>query len=125
MDSESLAAAGLLAALSRAAGVLAELHHPFVRSAPFSYFVPPAGARVGTVFTLPDGREVCFAVSIAAAGGLFQVEGSVTAEDEVLLGLPRESMPGIHDGLQVLDDYAGEVAAAAGRLIDQLLDAIV
>ncbi|SEG73801.1 hypothetical protein SAMN05444920_104114 [Nonomuraea solani] len=125
MDGESLAAAGLLTALSRAAGVLAELHHPFVRSTSFSYFIPPAGARTGTVFTLPDGREVTFAVSIVVAGDVFQVEGEVTAEDEVLLGLPRKIVPGIHDGLAALDDYAGEVAAAAGRLIDQQLDAIV
>jgi hypothetical protein len=125
VDSESLAAAGLLTALSRAAGVLADLRHPFVRSASFSYFLPPAGARVGTVFTLPDGREVTFAVSIAVAGGAFQVEGEVTAEDEVLLGLPRKRSPEITDALAVLDDHAGEMAAAAGRLIDQLLDAIV
>ncbi|NRQ32537.1 hypothetical protein HII36_11900 [Nonomuraea sp. NN258] len=125
MDSESLAAAGLLAALSRASGILAELRHPFVRSAPFSYFVPPAGARTGNLFTLPDGREVLFAVSIAAADGAFHVEGAVTAEDEVLLALPRKSVPTIRAGVSVLDDYAAELAAPAGRFIDQLLDEIV
>ncbi|MFI7637477.1 hypothetical protein [Nonomuraea sp. NPDC049400] len=125
MDSESLAAAGLLETLSRASGMLAELHHPFVRSEPYSYFLPPAGARVGADLTLPDGRVVRFEVSISASGGAFHVEGSITAEDETLLELPRKSVPGIHDGLAVLDDYAGEVTAPAGRLIDQLLDEIV
>ncbi|WP_043630964.1 hypothetical protein [Nonomuraea candida] len=125
MDSESLAAAGLLAALSRAAGVLAELHHPFVRSEPFSYLLPPAGARVGTLFTLPDGREVSFAVSIVVTRGAFVVEGGVTVEDEVLLALPGKSVPEIEDALAVLDDHAGEVAASAGRLIGQLWESIV
>ncbi|MET8865538.1 hypothetical protein ABZW11_21580 [Nonomuraea sp. NPDC004580] len=125
MDGESLTAAGLLAALSRVAGVLAELRHPFVRSAPFSYVVPPAGVRVGTLFTLPDGREVSFEVSIAVVDGGFQVEGGVTAESDVLLGLPVKRLPDIEVALAVLDDYAGDVAAGAGRLIDRLLDAIV
>ncbi|MEV4569147.1 hypothetical protein AB0K12_35700 [Nonomuraea sp. NPDC049419] len=125
MDSESLAAAGLLAALGRASEILAELRHPFVRSAPFSYFFPPAGARVGTALTLPDGRELRFEVSIRAAGGAFHVEGGVAAEDEGLLTLPRKSVPGIHDGLAVFEDYAGEVAAPASRFIEQLLEEIV
>ncbi|MEO3869622.1 hypothetical protein ABGB18_12395 [Nonomuraea sp. B12E4] len=126
MDSESLAAAGLLAALSRASETLAELRHPFVRSERFSYFLPPAGARVGTLFMLPDGREVRFEVSIAATGNSFQVTGVVTAEDgPPLLELPSKTFASIHDGLAVLDDYAGEVAAPAARLIDQLLDDIV
>ncbi|TDE20481.1 hypothetical protein E1295_47160 [Nonomuraea mesophila] len=125
MDSESLAAAGLLAALGRASEILAELHHPFVRSERFSYFFPPAGARTGTTFTLPDGREMRFEVSIAAADGAFHVTGEITAEGESLLDLPRKSVPGLGDALAVLDDYAGEVAAPAGRLIDQLLDGIV
>ncbi|HEX4812288.1 MAG TPA: hypothetical protein VFV66_05995 [Nonomuraea sp.] len=125
MDSASLAAAGLLAALSRASEILAELHHPFVRRECFSSFFPPAGARVGAAFILPDGREVRFEVSIAATSTAFQVEGSITAEGETLLDLPRKSLPGIHDGLAVLDDYVGEVAAPAARLIDQLLDEIV
>ncbi|MEV4015462.1 hypothetical protein AB0J35_33665 [Nonomuraea angiospora] len=125
MDSESLAAAGLLEALSRASGMLAELHHPFVRSEPFSYFLPPAGARVGTGLTLPDGREVRFEVSIAVSAGAFHIEGSITAEDETLFELPRKSVPDLHDALAVLDDYAGEVVAPAGRLIDQQLDEIV
>lgn len=125
MDSESLAAAGLLAALSRAAEILAELHHPFVRNAPFSYFFPPAGVRTGTAFTLPDGRELSFAVSIAAANGAFHVDGAVCVESDVLLGLPRKTTSSIHDGLAVLDDYAAELAAPAGRFIDQLLDEIV
>ncbi|MFI7701670.1 hypothetical protein [Nonomuraea sp. NPDC049480] len=125
MDSESLAAAGLLTALSRASEILADLRHPFVRSEPFSYFLPPAGARVGTTFTLPDGREVRFEVSVTATSTAFRVEGSITAEDDTLLELPRKSLPGIHDGLAALDDYVGEVAAPAARLIDQLLDEIV
>ncbi|MEV0596366.1 hypothetical protein [Nonomuraea cavernae] len=125
MDSESLAAAGLLAALSRAAGLLAELHHPFVRSEPFSYFVPPAGARTGVAFTLPDGRELCFAVSIAVSEGAFHVDGSVSVEGEMLLELPRKTTPDLRDGLAVFDDYAAEVVAPAGRLIDEQLDSIV
>jgi hypothetical protein len=125
VDSESLAAAGLLAALSRAAEILAELHHPFARTEPFSYFFPPAGVRTGTVFTLPDGREVSFTVSIEAADGMFHVDGVVSVEGGLLLDLPRKSTPHIHDGLAILDDYAGEVAAPAARLIDRLLDEIV
>ncbi|MFG1696949.1 hypothetical protein [Nonomuraea sp. NPDC049309] len=125
MDGESLAAANLLEALSRAAGILAELRHPFVRSAPFSYLMPPAGARVGTLFILPDGREVAFQVSIAATGGGFEVEGGVTAEADELMTLPRETFAEIEDALALLDDYAGEVAQAAGRLIDQVLNTIV
>ncbi|HUR07873.1 MAG TPA: hypothetical protein VM347_35390 [Nonomuraea sp.] len=125
VDSESLAAAGLLAALSRAAEILAELHHPFVRNEPFSYFVPPAGVRIGTAFTLPDGRELSFTVSIAAADGAFHVDGAVSVESDVLLALPRKTTSSIHDGLAVLDDYAAELAAPAGRFIDQQLDEIV
>ncbi|MFG1705582.1 hypothetical protein ACFLIM_20535 [Nonomuraea sp. M3C6] len=96
-----------------------------MRSERFSYFLPPAGARVGATFTLPDGREVRFEVSIIVSGDAFHVEGAITAEDETLLELPRKSVPSIHDGLVVLDDYAGEVAAPAARLIDQLLADIV
>ncbi|WP_188188540.1 hypothetical protein [Nonomuraea sp. SYSU D8015] len=125
MDSESLAAAGLLAALNRSSELLADLRHPFVRSERFSYFLPPAGARVGATFTLPDGREVRFEVSIAAGSTAFQVEGSITVEDETILALPRKSLPDIHDALAVLDDYAGDVAAPAARTIDQLLEEIV
>ncbi|MGP3963327.1 hypothetical protein ACTWPT_45830 [Nonomuraea sp. 3N208] len=125
MDSESLAAARLLAALSRASESLAELSHPFVRSERFSYFLPDAGARVGTTFTLPDGREVRFEVSITVSSAAFQVEGSITAENDPLLELPRKSLPSIRDGLAAFDDYVGEVAAPAARLIDQLLDEIV
>ncbi|MFC4011034.1 hypothetical protein ACFOY2_27660 [Nonomuraea purpurea] len=124
MDSESLAAAGLLAALSRASEILAELHHPFVRSERFSYFLPPAGARTGAVFVLPDGREVRFEVSIAASSNAFHVEGAITSEDDALLELPRATVASIEDGLAVLDDYAGEVAAPAARMIDQLLEEI-
>lgn len=125
MDSESLAAAGLLETLSRASATLADLHHPFARSEPFSYFLPPAGARVGADLTLPDGRVVRFEVSIAASRDAFHVEGSITAEAETLLELPRKSVPDIRDGLAVLDDYAAEVIAPALRLIDQQLDEIV
>ncbi|TMR97396.1 hypothetical protein [Nonomuraea basaltis] len=125
MDSQSLAAAGLLAALSRASGILAELHHPFVRREHFSVFIPPAGARIRTAFTLPDGREVSFEVSIAASADAFHVEGSITAEDEIILALPRKSVLDIHDALVVLDDYAGDLAAPAGRTIDQLLEGLI
>lgn len=125
MDSESLAAAGLLAALSRAAVSLAEARHPFVRSRPFTYFFPPAGVRTGTAFVLPDGREVTFAVSVAASGGAFQVEGAVTAEGEPLLALPRRGVPGVGEATALLDDYAAEVAGAVGRVVDRLLDEIV
>ncbi|MEO3889248.1 hypothetical protein [Nonomuraea sp. B5E05] len=125
MGSESLAAAGLLAALTRASEILAELRHPFVRSERFSYFFPPAGARTGVTFILPDGREVRFEVSIAASDGAFHVAGAITAEGESLLDLPRKSLPGVSDALAVLDDYAGEVVAPAGRLIDRLLDEVV
>lgn len=125
MDSESLAASGLLAALSRASGILAELHHPFVRRESFSYFLPPAGVRTGTTFTLPDGREVRFEVSLTSSGGAFHVEGAITAEDDPLLELPRKSLQNIHDALTVLDDYASDVAAPADRTLDQLLDEIV
>ncbi|MFC5833662.1 hypothetical protein [Nonomuraea insulae] len=125
MDSESLAAVGLLAALGRASETLAELRHPFVRSERFSYFFPPAGVRVGATFMLPDGREVRFEVSMVASGGAFHVEGGIEAEDEKLLELPRKSVPGIHDGLAVFDDYMGEVAAPAARVIDRLLEEIV
>ncbi|MGN9845693.1 hypothetical protein ACTMTI_46985 [Nonomuraea sp. H19] len=125
MNSESLAAARLLAALSRASEILAELHHPFVRSRHFSYFIPPAGARTGAVFTLPDGREVRFEVCISTSGDAFHVEGSITAEVETILALPRKSVLGIHDALAVLDDYAGDVAASADRTIDQLLEDLV
>ncbi|RVX46636.1 hypothetical protein EDD27_9528 [Nonomuraea polychroma] len=125
MDSESLAAARVLEALSRASEILAGLRHPFVRSELFSYFLPDAGARVGTTFTLPDGREVRFEVSITASAAAFLVEGAITAESDVLLELPRKSMPSVHDGLAVFNDYVAEVAAPAVRLIDQLLDEIV
>jgi hypothetical protein len=125
VDGESAAAAALLAALSRATGILAELRHPFARSRPFSFFLPPAGARTGTAFVLPDGRELTFEVSIAASGNAFLVDGSVTVEGEVLLELPRHRTPGVHDGLAVLEEYAAELAQPAGRLLDQLLDEIV
>ncbi|MEV4074734.1 hypothetical protein [Nonomuraea fuscirosea] len=122
MDSASLAAAGLLAALGRASEIFAELRHPFARSERFTTFLPPAGVRVGAVFTLPDGREVRFEVSIVTAGDAFHVDGGIDAEGEPLLELPRKSVQAIHDGLAVFDDYAGEVAAPAVRLIDGLLE---
>ncbi|NUW33769.1 hypothetical protein HTZ77_20355 [Nonomuraea sp. SMC257] len=125
MDSESLAAAGLLAAMSRAAASLAALRHPFVRSEPFCYFFPPAGVRAGTAFMLPDGREVRFTVSVAASDGAFHVEGAAWAEGEALLDLPACATSGIHDGIAVLDDYAAELVSSAARLIDQLLDELV
>lgn len=125
MDSESLAAAGLLAALSRAAELLADLRHPFVRSRAFSFFVPPSGVRAGTAFVLPDGREVRFEVSFTTSDGAFQVAGGITAEGEPLLELPRRSLPNVHDAVAVLDDYAGDVAAPAARMLDGLLDEIV
>ncbi|MFD9944504.1 hypothetical protein ACFWYW_21275 [Nonomuraea sp. NPDC059023] len=122
MDSESLAAAALLSALSRAAGTLAELRHPFVRSAPFTYLAPPAGAVAGTVFTLPDGREVRFAVSVAVADGAYRVDGEVIAEDEPLVELPRTSVPTLEEALVLLDEYTIEVAGPAVRLLDRLLE---
>ncbi|AQZ67303.1 unnamed protein product [[Actinomadura] parvosata subsp. kistnae] len=122
MNSESLAAAGLLEALSRASEILADLRHPFVRSERFSYFFPPAGARVGTTVVLPDGREITFEVSIAASGRAFHVEGGIQSEEETLLELPRKSVPDIEEGLAAFDDYAGEVAAPAERLIGQMLE---
>ncbi|MCK2214699.1 hypothetical protein MF672_012970 [Actinomadura sp. ATCC 31491] len=125
MDSESLAAAGLLAALSRTAEIFAGLRHPFVRHEHISTFFPPAGVRVGLAFILPDGREVRFEVSLAAVGDAFQVEGSITAESETILALPRRALPDVRDALAVLDDYADEVAEAANRTIDQLLEEIV
>jgi hypothetical protein len=128
VDSESLAAAGLLAALGRASGLLAELRHPFVRAEPFSYFFPPAGARTGVRVTLPDGRELTFEVSIAVsigAPGGFLVGGSIVVEGETLLELPRASSTGLHDALATVEEYAAEVAEPAGRLIDGLLDEIV
>ncbi|MBB6346741.1 hypothetical protein ACWGH8_41835 [Nonomuraea muscovyensis] len=125
MDGESLAATGLLAALSRAAELLAGLRHPFVRSEPYTYAVPPAGARTGIAFTLPDGRELRLEVSISAEGGAFHVAGAADAEGDVLLGLPHRAIPGIHDALVVFDDYAAELAGEAGRLVDGQLDEIV
>ncbi|UBU13928.1 hypothetical protein [Nonomuraea gerenzanensis] len=122
MDSESLAAAGLLEALSRASEILAELRHPFVRSEQFSYFFPPAGARVGAAVMLPDGRELRFEVSIAVSGRAFQVEGGIQVEAETLLELPRKSVSGIEEGLAAFGDYVGEVAAPARQLIEQLLE---
>ncbi|MFI6321285.1 hypothetical protein ACIBG8_27365 [Nonomuraea sp. NPDC050556] len=124
MDSESRAAAGLLEALSRASEIFAELHHPFARSRPFSYYVPPSGARIGTVFTLPDGREVSFTVSISTSADAWHVEGEASVEDEVLIELPRKSTPDVRAGLAVLDAYVGEVAAPSIRLLDGLLDGI-
>ncbi|GAA1610154.1 hypothetical protein GCM10009733_002960 [Nonomuraea maheshkhaliensis] len=122
MDSASLAAAGLLAALGRASEILAELRHPFARSERFTLFLPPAGVRVGTVVILPDGREVRFEVSIVTAGDVFHVDGGIDAEGESLLELPRKSVETIQDGLAVFDDYAGEVTAPAARVIDGLLE---
>ncbi|NUO97780.1 MAG: hypothetical protein HOV96_05335 [Nonomuraea sp.] len=125
MDSESLAAAGLLAALSRSAEILADLRHPFVRSRSFSFFVPPSGVRAGTAFTLPDGREVRFEVSFVTSDTVFHVDGGITVEGEPLLELPRRSLLNVHDAVAVLDDYAGDVAAPAARMLDGLLDEIV
>ncbi|MED7928137.1 hypothetical protein SMD20_28030 [Nonomuraea sp. LP-02] len=135
MDSESLAAAGLLAALSRTVEIFADLRHPFVRHEHISTFFPPAGVRVGIAFVLPDGREVRFEVSVAVGGDVedaaadghgdvFHVEGSITAESETLLDLPRKTLPDVGDALAVLDDYASEVAEAANRTIDRLLEEI-
>ncbi|GAA1726527.1 hypothetical protein [Nonomuraea bangladeshensis] len=130
MDSESLAAAGLLAALSRTVEIFADLRHPFVRHEHISTFFPPAGVRVGIAFVLPDGREVRFEVSIAAGGDVFHVQGSITADgsmtadSETLLDLPRKTLPDIGAALDALDDYAGDVAEAANRTIDRLLEEI-
>ncbi|GAA4514445.1 hypothetical protein ACIBF7_07920 [Nonomuraea sp. NPDC050478] len=125
VDGESLAAAALLAALGRAAGILSELRHPFVRGRPFSYVVPPAGVRTGAAFMLPDGREVTFAVLVAASGNGFRVEGGVTVEDEALVELPARHVPEVRGALALLDEYAAEVGERAGALLDNLLDEIV
>ncbi|MGI5268581.1 hypothetical protein ACQEUU_05475 [Nonomuraea sp. CA-218870] len=125
MDGDSLAAADLLAALGRVAGILSALRHPFARSRPFSYVVPPAGVRTGNAFMLPDGREVTFAVLVAASGDGFRVEGGATVEDEPLLSLPAVHAPELRRALALLDEYAAEVAGAAGRLLDGALDEIV
>lgn len=125
VDGGSLAAAELLEALSRASEILAELRHPFARSEHFSYFLPSGGARVGTAFVLPDGREVRFEVSIVASGDVFQVEGGITAEHETLLELPRKTVKDVHEGVAALDDYVGEVKAPAGQMLDRLLEEIV
>ncbi|RSN00995.1 hypothetical protein DMB42_39010 [Nonomuraea sp. WAC 01424] len=125
MDSELRAAAGLLAALSRAAEILAGLRHPFVRNTPFTYFVPPSGVCTGAAFVLPDGREVRFELSLTTSDSAFHVEGGITAEGEPLLELPRRSLPSVHDALAVLDDYMGDLAAPADRMLDGLLDEIV
>ena len=119
VDSESRAAAGLLATLTRVARVLADIHHPFARSTPFSYFLPPGGARAGTRFTLPDGREVSFEVTITSDERGFRVLGR--GEEE----LPPASTPDIHDALSTLDDYADRLARSAVRILDRLLDDIV
>jgi hypothetical protein len=130
VDSESLAAAGLLAALSRTVEIFADLRHPFVRHEHISTFFPPAGVRVGIAFVLPDGREVRFEVSVAADGDVFHVEGSITADgstiadSETLLDLPRKTLPDVGAALDALDDYAGDVAEAANRTIDRLLEEI-
>ncbi|MEZ7130393.1 hypothetical protein ACBR40_34105 [Nonomuraea sp. AD125B] len=130
MDSESLAAAGLLAALSRTVEIFADLRHPFVRHEHISTFFPPAGVRVGIAFVLPDGREVRFEVSVAADGDVFHVQGSITADgsmtahSETLLDLPRKTLPDVGAALDALDDYAGDVAEAANRTIDRLLEEI-
>jgi hypothetical protein len=125
VDGDSLAAVELLGALGRAAGILSELRHPFVRSRPFSYVVPPAGVRAGTAFMLPDGREVTFAVLVAASERGFRVEGGAAVEDEPLLELPTKHVPEVRAAVALLDEYVSEVAGQAGRLVDNLLDEIV
>jgi hypothetical protein len=122
VDSASLAAASLLTALTRSAATLAAVGHPFARSTPFSHPAPPAGSAMGTVITLPDGREVRFAVWFGYADDAFHIEGEVVAEDEVLVGLPRTSTPDLGAALAALDHCTVEVTAPAGRILDRLLE---
>ncbi|MCG5218280.1 hypothetical protein [Streptosporangium sp. KLBMP 9127] len=121
MDSESRAAAGLLGALCRAGEGFAGLRHSQVRREVFSRF-DPARATTGAVFTLPDGREVRFAVAIGVVGEVFRVEGEISVEERVLLDLPSVVAAGIGEALATLDRYADEVCSRVPWIIDELVD---
>ncbi|MEU4542027.1 hypothetical protein [Nonomuraea dietziae] len=123
MDSESRAAAGLLAAMSRAAAMFDELRHPFVRREQLTYF-QPAGWTTGVLFTLPDGRTVRFSVSFAHSETFFHVSGEALVEERALVELPTKSTGSIHEALALLEGHVGEVVSPARRLLDQLLEEI-
>ncbi len=110
--------------LNRALELFTELHHPFVRSRAFSHLIPPAGATAGTVFTLPDGREVLFSVAIRQEGNAFAVDATAAVEEKNLLTLPRRSAPDIHSALNLLESYLAEVVDSSRRLVDDLLDEV-
>ncbi|WP_146607763.1 hypothetical protein [Spongiactinospora gelatinilytica] len=123
MDSESRAAADLLAALCRAAEGFAMLRHPFIRREPLSR-LDPARAIVGTDFVLPDGRVARFAVTLAAGDDVFHVGGDVSVEERVLLDLPGHATAGVREALAVFDEYTSEVLARAPVFLDQLIEEI-
>ncbi|MEU7003426.1 hypothetical protein [Nonomuraea sp. NPDC046570] len=123
MDSESRAAAGLLAALSRAAARLDELRHPFVRREPFSYFAP-SGATTGVHFVLPDGRTVRFAVSVAVSESAFHISGEALVEERSLVELAGKTTASVHEALELLEDYVEEVVSPGRRLLQSLIEEI-
>ncbi|RBQ14116.1 hypothetical protein DP939_42390 [Spongiactinospora rosea] len=123
MDSESRAAADLLAALCRAAEGFAKLRHPFIRREPLSR-LDPARAVVGTDFVLPDGRMVRFAVTLAAGDDGFRVGGEVSVEERVLLDLPAHSTAAVREALAVFDDYTAEVLSRAPLFLEELIEEI-
>jgi hypothetical protein len=121
VDSDSQAALQLLGALCRAGEGFAGLRHSLVRREVFSRF-DPARAITGAVFTLPDGREVRFEVSIGVLGGIFQVEGEISVEETVLLDLPRTATAVIGEALGALDRYAEEVRSRVPWILDELVE---
>ncbi|MEV0583110.1 hypothetical protein [Nonomuraea sp. NPDC050310] len=122
MDSDSQAAGAVLAALGQTVAVFTELHHPYVRHQAFSYLLPAGGAVAGTVFTLPDGREVHFAVTLGFTGDSFTVSGTAAVEDSELLSLPPRTLHNLDDALSVLDSYVDEIAESSRRLVDTLFE---
>lgn len=123
MDSESRAAAGLLAAMSRAAAAFDELRHPFLRRESLTWF-QPGGWTTGVLFTLPDGRAVRFSVSFAHSEAFFQVSGEAMVEERALVELPTVSAESIHEALSMLDEQVGEVVSPARWLLEQLIEEI-
>ncbi|GAA4101133.1 hypothetical protein [Nonomuraea soli] len=122
MDIEGQGAAALLVSLGRASEVFFHLDHPHVRHQAFSYLIPDGGAATGTVFTLPDGREVHFSVSFALRDGAFRIEGTAAVEDEALLSMPVRLLPDLHEAIAVLERYVDEVTEPVRRLVDELLE---
>lgn len=122
VDTGSQAAAALLVSLGRAVEVFHHLDHPYVRHQAFSYLIPDGGGATGTVFTLPDGREVHFSVSVRLLNGAFRVEGTAAVEDEALLSLPVQLVPELDQALAVLENYVDEVSEPVRRLVDDLLE---